>query len=54
MKINIFKTNTISFIHKTNSIQLNYYVGDLLILQTDCVKDLGVMFKQQTAFTLSC
>jgi hypothetical protein len=29
MKMNIVKTNTISFTRKTNSIRFNYYVGDL-------------------------
>jgi hypothetical protein len=43
MKINKFKTNIISFTRKTNSIHFNYYVDNLLIVRTDCVKDLGVM-----------
>jgi hypothetical protein len=43
MKINIFKTNTIYFTCKTNSVHFSYFFGDLLIVQIDCVKDLVVM-----------
>jgi hypothetical protein len=42
MKINIFKTNMISFTRKTNSIHFYYFLGDLLIW-TDCVTGLEVM-----------
>jgi hypothetical protein len=43
MKTNIFKTNTVHFTRKTNSIHFNYFVGDLLTVRTDCLKDLVVM-----------
>jgi hypothetical protein len=43
MKMNIFKTNITSFTCKTNSIHFYYFFGYLLILRTDCVKDLWVM-----------
>jgi hypothetical protein len=51
MKIDILKTNihVISFTRKTN-IHFNYYVGDLLIVRTDCVKDLGVMLDDKLHF----
>jgi hypothetical protein len=33
----------ICFTRKTNSIHFGCFLGDLLIIRTDCVKDLGVM-----------
>jgi hypothetical protein len=42
MKINALKTNITSFICKTNSIHFNYYVDNLLIVRTDCVKILAL------------
>jgi hypothetical protein len=50
MRINIFKTNIIPFTHKTNGIHFNYFVGDLLIMQTDSVNDLGVMLDSKLHF----
>jgi hypothetical protein len=50
MKMNIFKTNIISFTRKINSIHFNYFVGDLLTARTDCAKDLGVMFDSKLHF----
>jgi hypothetical protein len=50
MKINTLKTNIISFTRKTNSIHFNYYVDNLLIVRTDCVKDLGVMLDGKLHF----
>jgi hypothetical protein len=50
MKINTFKANVISFTRKTNSIHFNYYVGNLLIVRTDCVKDIGVMLDSELHF----
>jgi hypothetical protein len=40
MKI-IHSKQIISFTRKTNSIHFNYFVSNLLIVRTDCVKDLG-------------
>jgi hypothetical protein len=34
------KTNVTSYIHKNNSIHFNYCI-DVLILSTECVKELG-------------
>jgi hypothetical protein len=48
--MNIFKTNIIYFTRKTNSIYFNYFVGDLLIIRTDCVKNLGVMLDSKMHF----
>jgi hypothetical protein len=48
-KINIFKTDIISFTRKTN-INFNYYVGNLLIVRADSVKDLGVMLDSKLNF----
>jgi hypothetical protein len=50
MKINTLKTNLIYFTHKTNSIYFNYYVDNVLIVRTDCVKDLGVMLDSKLHF----
>jgi hypothetical protein len=32
-----------SFTRKANSTHFNYYVSDVLILRSDCMKHLGVM-----------
>jgi hypothetical protein len=50
MKINTLKTNIISFTRKTISIHFNYFVSNLLIIQTDYVKDLGVMLDSKLHF----
>jgi hypothetical protein len=50
MKINILKTNIISFTHKTNTIHFNYFLSDLLIVRTDCVNDPGVMLDSKLHF----
>jgi hypothetical protein len=50
MKIIIFKTNIISFTRKTKSIYFNYYSDDVLILGTDCVKNLEVMLDSKLHF----
>jgi hypothetical protein len=50
MKINIFKTDMISFTRKSNSIHFNYFLCDLLIVRTDCVKDLGVLLDSKLNF----
>jgi hypothetical protein len=39
----MFRTNIIYFTHKTNRVDFNYFFGDLLIVRTDFVKDVGVM-----------
>jgi hypothetical protein len=50
MKIKILKSNIVSFTPKTNSIHFNYYVGDLLIVRTDCLKDIGVTLDSKLRF----
>jgi hypothetical protein len=55
MKINVFRTNRISFIRKSifsiyQSIHFYYFFGYLLIVRTDCVKDLGVMIESKLNF----
>jgi hypothetical protein len=51
MKTDIFKTNIRnSFTCKTSSIRFNYFVGDPLIVRTDCVKDLGVTLYSKLHF----
>jgi hypothetical protein len=50
LKINIFKTNTISFTGETNIIHFNYFLGYLIIVWTDCVKDLRVMLDSKLRF----
>jgi hypothetical protein len=52
MKINIIRTNIISFTGKTKNIQFNYYVGDILVVRTGCVKDIGVVLKSKLYFYL--
>jgi hypothetical protein len=49
MKIKVLKANTISFTRKINSIHFNY-VGDVLIIQTDCLKDPVVMLNVKLHF----
>jgi hypothetical protein len=49
MKINIFKTNY-NFTCKTNRIHFNYYLGDPLIVRTDCVNDPAVTIDNQLHF----
>jgi hypothetical protein len=50
MNISTLKINIISYTCKTNSIHFNYYVDSLLIVPTDCVKDLGVMLNSKLHF----
>jgi hypothetical protein len=52
MKIIIFKTNifVISFTRKPNNTHFNYFMGDLLIVRTNRVKDLGVMLDSKLHF----
>jgi hypothetical protein len=52
MDLNTQKTNNIYFILKTSSIHFtrNCYNGDVLILRTDFVKDLGVMLDSKLYF----
>jgi hypothetical protein len=49
-KINIFQTDTISFTRKTNSMHFNSFLGDLLIVRTDCAKDLRVLLERKLLF----
>jgi hypothetical protein len=50
MKIKIHKTNIIYFTCKSISLNINYYIGDILIIHTDCVKDLGIMLDIELYF----
>jgi hypothetical protein len=50
MELNILKTNIISFTCKTDSLHFNYYVKDVFILRSDCIKDLGVMLDSKLYF----
>jgi hypothetical protein len=43
MEINIFRINIIFLLVNLTVSILNYCVGNLLIVRTDCVKDLGVV-----------
>jgi hypothetical protein len=40
----------ISFTHKTKSIYFNYFLGDLLIVRTGCVIEVGVMLDSKLHF----
>jgi hypothetical protein len=46
--VTIYKTNIIYFTR--NSIHFNYFLGDLSIVRTDCVKDLEVMLDSKLHF----
>jgi hypothetical protein len=50
MQIDIFKTNRNYFTRKTNRIHFDYFLGGLLIVRTDFVKDLGVMLNSKLHF----
>jgi hypothetical protein len=50
MELNIQKTRIISFTRKTNSVHFNYYFSNEIILCSDCIKDLGVMFNNKLYF----
>jgi hypothetical protein len=50
MKIYIFRKNIISCTHNTNSIHFNYFVMCLLIVRTDCVKDLWAVLDTKLYF----
>jgi hypothetical protein len=50
MDLNIQKTNAIPFSHKISSIHFNYYIVDVLISCTECVKDPGVMLDSKLCF----
>jgi hypothetical protein len=49
MKINIIKTNIISFTRKTDSIYFDFLVGDQLIVRIACVNG-----PEETAFSSPC
>jgi hypothetical protein len=50
MQLNTLKTKIIFFTCKTNSTYFNYYVHNVLILRSDCIKDLGVTLNSKPNF----
>jgi hypothetical protein len=50
IRINILQADIIFFTRKTNSINFNFWGGDLLILRTHRVKELGVMLDSKLYF----
>jgi hypothetical protein len=50
MQLNAEKTKIASFTLKTNCIHFNYDVKDVLILRSDCIKDLGDMLDSKLYF----
>jgi hypothetical protein len=50
IKLNIHKTNIIYFTCKTNFVHFNYCVSTVLILRSDCIKDLGVTLDSNLYF----
>jgi hypothetical protein len=50
MQLNIQKNKIVSFTRKTDCIHFNYYVKDVLILRSDCMKDLGVSLDSKLYF----
>jgi hypothetical protein len=46
----ISKPNIISFACKTNSNHFNYFLGDQLSVQTDCIEGLGLMLDSKLHF----
>jgi hypothetical protein len=51
MTIDVLKMSIIHFTCRTNSIHFNCYSDGVSIVRIDFVKDLGVMFRQQAAFS---
>jgi hypothetical protein len=43
MELNTHESNIISSTRKTNCVHFNYYISNVLILRSECRKDLGVM-----------
>jgi hypothetical protein len=43
-----FRTRIISFTRKTNSVRFNYYVSNVIILRSDCIK--GIMLDSRLYF----
>jgi hypothetical protein len=50
MNVNISKTRAIIFSTKTNTLPLNYKIGDFYITRTDCIKDLWVFIDSKLYF----
>jgi hypothetical protein len=50
MQLNIQKTKIIFLTRKSNSNHINYCVKDVLILHSDCIKDLGVLLDNKLYF----
>jgi hypothetical protein len=50
MDLSVQKTNIVFFTCKTSSIHFNYHIGDVLILCTNCVKNLSVMLDSKLYF----
>jgi hypothetical protein len=52
MKINAYKTNIIYFARITDSIDFNYFLGDLVIVRTDCVKYIVLCYITNCIFVV--
>jgi hypothetical protein len=50
MELDVQKTRITSFTRQTNSVHFNYYVSNVIILRSDCIKDLGVMLDSKLYF----
>jgi hypothetical protein len=50
MELNIQKTKIISFTRETNCAHVSYYVNNVTILRSDCIKALGVMLSSKLYF----
>jgi hypothetical protein len=50
MELNIQKTKIISFTRKTSSIHFKYFVKYVLMLRSECIKDLGIMLCSKLYF----
>jgi hypothetical protein len=50
MKRNILKINMTSLTRKTDSLHFNYFLGDILNVRFDHVKELGVMLDSKLHF----
>jgi hypothetical protein len=50
MELNTQKTKIILFTCKTNNVHFNYYVSNVLTLQSNSMKDLGIALNSKLYF----
>jgi hypothetical protein len=50
MELNIQINRIITYTRKTNNVNFNYYVSNVTILRSYCIKDIGVMLGSKLYF----